>query len=289
MEARPDLIALVGPTASGKTALALDIAERYDAEIICADSRTVYKGVDVGTAKPTVEERARVPHWGLDLVNPDERFSAADFKDYADKAIIDIRARGKLPLIVGGTGLYVDSVLYNFTFAEKADEAVRTELELLGIEQLQKYCIDNNVVLPQNTLNKRHLIRAIERGSVSDINRTGLQPNTYIVGIATNREVLRTRIVQRTEHLFDQDVEKEATILGKKYGWNSEAMTGNIYPLLKLHLEGELSLADVKDKIANADYRLAKRQMTWLRRNPDIMWADLTGAEDYLHSLLAPE
>ncbi len=289
MESRPSLIAIVGPTASGKTALALDIAERYDAEIICADSRTVYKAMDIGTAKPTAEEQARVRHWGLDLVSPDEPFSVADFKQYADKAILDIRARGKLPLIVGGTGLYVDSVLYNFTFAEKADETARAKLEVLSVGQLRQYCTEHNVVLPDNMLNKRHLIRAIERVGISDISRASLPANTYIVGIATNREALRTRIVQRTEHLFDQDVEKEATILGEKYGWNSEAMTGNIYPLLKLHLEGTLSIAEAKEKIAGADYRLAKRQMTWLRRNPDIMWCDITEAKSYIHSLLAPE
>ncbi len=289
MESRPGLIAIVGPTASGKTALALDIAERYDAEIICADSRTVYKAMDIGTAKPTAEEQAQVRHWGLDLVSPDEPFSVADFKQYADKAILDIRARGKLPLIVGGTGLYVDSVLYNFTFAEKADETARAKLELLSVEQLRQYCTEHNVVLPENMLNKRHLIRAIERVGISDISRASLPANTYIVGIATNREALRTRIVQRTEHLFDQDVEKEATILGEKYGWNSEAMTGNIYPLLKLHLEGTLNIIEAKEKIAGADYRLAKRQMTWLRRNPDIMWCDITEAKSYIHSLLAPE
>src|ERR1044071_7035484 len=97
------LIVIVGPTASGKTALAIEIAEKYNGEIICADSRTIYKGMDIGTAKPTVEERTRVPHWGLDLVEPGERFTVADFKHYADKKIDDIRERGRIPFLVGGT------------------------------------------------------------------------------------------------------------------------------------------------------------------------------------------
>jgi tRNA dimethylallyltransferase len=289
MAARPELIAIVGPTASGKTSLALDIAERWNGEIICADSRTVYKGMDIGTAKPTAEEQARIRHWGLDLVQPGEPFSAADFKRHADAAITDIRSRGKLPLLVGGTGLYVDAVLYDYSFGPPADAAQRKQLEPMTIQELTAYCAEHNVILPENRKNKRHLIRAIERKSISAISKSKLSPNNYIVGIATNMETLRTRIVTRTEQLFENNVVAEATLLGKKYGWNSEAMTGNIYPLLKLHLEGELTLEEVKDRFTTLDYQLAKRQMTWFRRNPDIMWATLTEAKGYIHSLLADE
>lgn len=289
MEARPELIAIVGPTASGKTALALDIAERHNGEIICADSRTIYIGMDIGTAKPTAEEQARVRHWGLDVVEPGEYFSAAQFKEYAQAAIADIQARGKLPLLVGGTGLYVDSVLYDFKFGPKSDERLRASLEAQTLKQLHDYCAQHNVPLPENSLNKRHVIRAIERSGSTDISKSSLQPNTYIVGIATNMDRLRTRIVQRSEHLFENDVEGEATMLGEKYGWDSEAMTGNIYPLIKAHLEGVLSRQEVEEKFATADYRLAKRQMTWFRRNPDIMWGTVTGATHYLQSVLATE
>jgi len=286
---RLPLIAIVGPTASGKTSLALDIAERYGGEIICADSRTIYKGMDIGTAKPTADEQARVRHWGLDLVEPDERFSVADFQRYANAAIADIRSRGKVPLLVGGTGLYVDSVLYSFTFGQKADEARRDELELMSIGQLQEYCMEHNITLAENAGNKRYLVRAIERTNISDISRKPLSKDSFIVGIATDMEELRTRIILRTEHLFANDVAAEATFLGKKYGWDSEAMTGNIYPLIKAHIEGGLTFDEAKTKFVTADYKLAKRQMTWFRRNPDIMWCDLTGAEDYIRSLLATE
>lgn len=283
------LLTIVGPTASGKTALALDLATRFNGEIICADSRTIYKGMDIGTAKPTTAERAMVPHWGLDLVEPGQYFSVADFKRYADEKITDIRARGKLPLLVGGTGLYVDSVLYDYTFGPKADVSEREALEAMSQEQLVKYCIYDNIELPENTSNKRHLIRAIERKDVSGIGKSSLRSNTYIVGIATQMSTLRTRIVQRTEHLFANGVVEEATILGKKYGWNSEAMTGNIYPLIKLHLDGKISLDEAKTEFITADYRLAKRQMTWLRRNPDIMWCALADATSYAESLLVAE
>lgn len=289
MAAKPELIAIVGPTASGKTSLALDIAERWNAEIICADSRTVYKAMDIGTAKPTTDEQARVRHWGLDLVEPGEPFSAADFKRHADMAIADIRARGKLPLLVGGTGLYVDAVMYDFTFGPPADTKARERLGAMTVSELTAYCTEHNIELPENAKNKRHLIRVIERKSISAISKSPLRANEYIVGIATDMNTLRTRIVSRTEQLFENNVVAEATLLGKKYGWDSEAMTGNIYPLLKLHLEGELTLDEVKDRFTTLDYQLAKRQMTWLRRNPDIMWASLTEAKQYIYSLLANE
>ncbi len=289
MEARPTLIAIVGPTASGKTALALDVAERYNGEIICADSRTIYKGMDIGTAKPTREERQRVPHWGLDLVEPNEPFSAADFKTYAQAAIGNILSRGKLPLVVGGTGLYVDAVLYDYQFGPKADESIRQELSAMTLEQLHEYCNDNNIPVPENRFNKRYVIRVIELHTVSGISKRPLRANTSIVGIATKSTTLRTRIVQRAEHLFETNVEGEATMLGKKYGWDSEAMTGNIYPLVKRYNDGLLTKSEVEEKFATADYRLAKRQMTWLRRNPDIMWCALPEANTYIDSLLAAE
>ena len=283
------LLAIVGPTASGKTALAIDMASRYDGEIICADSRTIYKGMDIGTAKPTPEERALVPHWGLDLVEPGVLFSAADFKRYAQDAIADIRSRGKLPIMVGGTGLYVDSVLYDFTFAPKADMTQRQILGAMTVDELQGYCRLNNIPLPNNPLNKRHLVRAIERHDGSDVKKSTLREDAWIVGIATDMKTLRTRIAHRSEQLFAHGVEQEATMLGKKYGWDSEAMTGNIYPLINLHLAGRLSIEEVKERFITADYRLAKRQMTWLRRNPDIMWCDLPGANTYVQSLLEAE
>lgn len=281
------LIVIVGPTASGKTSLALELAEKYNGEIICADSRTIYKGMDIGTAKPTPEERARVVHWGLDLVEPGESFSAADFKRYADDKIADIRHRGRVPFLVGGTGLYVDAVIYNYQFGSAANVELRQELEQLSIVQLHEYCINNNVELPENKQNKRYVIRAIEQKSVNHKRNDTLGDNIIVVGIATDREVLRTRIQVRTEQLFDNGVVDEATMLGKKYGWESEAMTGNIYPLAHRYLVGELTLQEIKDKNTTLDWRLAKRQLTWLRRNKEVKWLSLTDARAYLEGVLA--
>lgn len=281
MAAAP-LVVIVGPTASGKTALAVDLAMRYEGEIICADSRTVYKGMDIGTAKPTPEERQSVPHWGLDLVEPNERFTASDFQQYAREKIAEIRGRGKVPFLVGGTGLYVDGVLFDYEFGSDADHALRDHLEKYSINELHDYCKNNNINLPKNSSNKRYIIRAIEQKSIN--NRRKVQPlkNAIIVGIATDRNELRTRIELRAEQLLQSGVVEEAKKLGNKYGWNSEAMTGNIYKLIHQYVEGNLNLSEVKQRFIIKDWQLAKRQLTWLRRNQFIKWMSLEEATNYI-------
>ena len=285
----PPLVVIVGPTASGKTSLAIEIAEKFDGEIICADSRTVYKGMDIGTAKPTLDEQTRVPHWGLDLVEPGQRFSAADFKRYAIAKIKDIKSRGHMPILVGGTGLYVDAVVFDYQFGETVDADQRRELEKLPIEELHVYCIKHNIILPENKFNKRYIIRKIEQGNETPKRKNAPISTSIIVGIATDRDELRKRIEARTEQLFEDGVVKEATILGKKYGWDSEAMTGNIYPLVHLYLKNEISLHEMKEKFTTVDWQLAKRQLTWLKRNQYIKWLSLTEAKGYLIQRLANE
>lgn len=281
------LVAIVGPTASGKTGLAIELAERFGGEIISADSRAIFRGMDIGTAKPTLDEQARVPHWGLDLVEPGDVFTAADFKTYATQKIGEIRSRGHIPFLVGGTGLYVDAVVFDYVFGAPADPTLRKELEEWSVEQLQQYCIKNNISLPENKLNKRHLMRTIERSGEAGSKRQEPIDNCIIVGIATDREVLRERISQRAEQLFDDGVVEEATMLGKKYGWKSEAMTGNIYPLVHSLLEGTMTLEEVKRQFVTLDWRLAKRQLTWLRRNQYINWFPLDEARQHLEEKLA--
>lgn len=271
------LIVVVGPTASGKSATALRIAEEFNGEIICADSRTVYKGMDIGTAKPSLEDQARVPHWGLDLVQPGELFTAADFKKYAVQKIAEIRERGHVPLLVGGTGLYVDGVIFDYDFVP-ANQKLREELEKLSIDELKKYCADNNVELPENDKNRRYIIRAIERKNTSGKRLSAPIDNCVVVGITTDRDGLKQRIVQRSEQMFEQGMVEEAILLGKKYGWNSEAMTGNIYRLVKQYLDGGLDQAALKEKFISSDWQLAKRQLTWLKRNPYIHWLSLDDA-----------
>ncbi len=276
------LIVVVGPTSSGKTSLAINLALRFDGEIVCADSRTVYKGMDIGTAKPTARERATVPHWGLDLIEPGEHYSAADFQQYANEKIADIRSRGKVPFLVGGTGLYVDGVIFAYEFGEKSLPELRQELNNMTVVELQKYCSDRNIELPQNINNKRHLVRAAEQKIINNRRSDAPISNSIIVGIATDRDVLRTRIVQRSEQLFENGMVDEAIILGKKYGWNSEAMTGNIYRLVYEYVEGIATLDDIKHRNVTRDWQLAKRQLTWLRRNPYIQWMPLDEANRFI-------
>ena len=286
LERELPLIVIAGPTASGKTALAVRLAERFGGEIICADSRTIYRGMDIGTAKPTRDERANVPHWGLDLVEPGGRFTVADFKAYAEQKIAEIRERGNVPFLVGGTGLYIDAIVFDFAFAGEANEVLRKQLERMNIQELQKYCENNNIKLPENDHNKRYLIRAIERKNVTVKRRETPIDNTIVVGITTNRETLRTRIALRSEQLFANNVVEEATILSKKYSWDSEAMTGNVYPLVRKYIAGELDETGLRREFEISDWRLAKRQMTWLRRNPYIMWGTIEASEHYLSRIL---
>lgn len=281
------LVVIVGPTASGKTSLAVKLAQSYGGEIISADSRTVYRGMDIGTAKPTQEERSQVPHWGLDLVNPDERFTAADFQGYAQQKIIEVRSRGHVPFLVGGTGLYIDAVVFDYQFEHNRDSALRQKFASWSLEELYEYCISNNIDLPENAKNKRYVIRAIEQKGINTTRKLKPGNDTVIVGIATDKNILRARIEKRTEQLFDDGVVKEATLLGERYGWQYESMTGNIYRLAKLYLEGELNLDQYKKRFTTLDWQLAKRQITWLRRNPFINWLSLEEAEDYLSLLLA--
>lgn len=280
------LIVIVGPTASGKSSVAMDLAKAFNGEIICADSRTIYKYMDIGTAKPSAKDRVEVPHWGLDLVEPGEVFTAADFKEYASKKIAEIRKRGHFPLLVGGSGLYVDGVIFDYTFAQPSPE-LRSQLEKLSLEELKEYCANNNIRLPENHQNRRYVIRAIERQNDQTTRLPEPIDNTIIVGIATERDTHRQRIQARSEQLFEQGMVEEAILLGKKYGWNSEAMTGNIYKLVKQYMDGQIALDELKQKNTTADWQLAKRQLTWFKRNPFIHWLPLNDVYKYIENRLA--
>lgn len=286
MQQHLPLVVIVGPTASGKSALAMRIAEEFSGEIICSDSRTIYKHMDIGTAKPTAEDQARIPHWGLDLVEPGEVFTAADFKQYANTVIAEVRSRGHIPILVGGTGLYVDGVIFDYEFV-KTDPKQRAALERLSLNELKEYCYNNNILLPENHQNRRYVIRAIERNSISSKRLREPLPSTFIVGIATSRDELRARIVARAEQLFENGMVEEAKKVGKKYGWNSEAMTGNIYKLVKHYLDGLFDETALKERFIASDWQLAKRQLTWLKRNEFIHWCSAEDAYRYIKEQLS--
>lgn len=236
---RLPIVVILGPTGSGKTSVAIKIAKAIGGEIISADSRAIYKGMDIGTAKPTKEEQQNIPHYAIDLVNPGERFTVADWKAYAEEKIKDIRARQKVPIIVGGTGLYIDALIYDYHFKGPTG----------------------------------HKIGDIEQKSCSD--RTEVKGNFLIVGIDWPTEELRGRLKQRIDQMFSKELYDETTSLVQKYGWGSGAMKSDIYEYAWKYLTGELSLEEAKEKCFYEDYHLAKRQMTWFKRNKNIIWLPL--------------
>ncbi len=286
MDAKYPLIVITGPTASGKSDVAMKLAMKYDGEIICADSRTVYKGMDIGTAKPSREDQRLVPHHLLDIIEPSERFTAADFQKLALRAVDDIRSRGKVPFLVGGTGLYIDSVILDYKFNQNYDPKLREKLGEMSLEELYSYCKTNNISLPENHKNKRYVVRNIERnGNV--VRSNGQKVNTSIVvAVATEKDELRNRIVHRAEHIFENRVVEEARKLGKKYGWENGAMTGNIYPIIHKLINNELTISEAKEKFITQDWRLAKRQIAWLKRHEYVQWKSLDEAYIYIKDQL---
>ncbi len=274
MESRSDqslLIVIVGETASGKSALAVELAQMFGGEIIAADSRTVYQGLDIVTAKPTLDERTIVPHHLLDVVSPDRSFSAAEFKVLASQAIQEIARRRRVPILVGGTGLYVDAVIYDFEFLEKADPVKRKALQKLSVEELQDILQGQGIPLPQNERNPRHLIRAIETGG-----KTGghgeLRANTLVIGLTIDRGELEQRIRQRVDAMVDAGLLDEIRAAAGKFGWNAPGLQAPGFKAFKKYLEGEVSLYEAKEILVHQHLQLAKRQRTWFKRNKDIHW-----------------
>ncbi len=233
------LVVIVGPTASGKSALAIELAKRFNGEIICADSRTVYRGLDIGTAKPTAVEQAKIPHHLLDVVEPEQDFTVADFKKLCNEAIDDILGRNKLPILVGGSGLYIDAVLYDYEFSEPA--------------------------AARDPRNPRHLSPEEPR------ERSKIRSNTLIIGLEVDREALRARIKGRVEQMVAGGLVEETRQLEVAYP-DSKALQAPAYKAFKKYLNGELTLGEAKNEFIRNDLNLAKRQMTWFRRNSSIQW-----------------
>lgn len=264
------LVVIVGPTASGKTSLAINLAKQFNGEVICADSRTVYKGMDIGTAKPTVPEMDGIPHHLLDVVNPDQLFSVADFKRLAQEAIDDISFRGKLPIMVGGSGLYIDSILYDYKF-RPANSDTREKFKDASVEELQAELTARGIALPENSSNQRYLLRSLEAGQQSDIHNK-LRENTLIIGMQIDPEILKSRIASRVEDMVNNGLVDEVKMLSGKYGWDIPPMQASAYKCLKGLIEGTQTIEQVKAEIVALDGKLAKKQRTWFKRNNSIHW-----------------
>lgn len=274
MEPKSDytpLIAIVGETASGKTALAIELAKRFNGEIICADSRTVYRGMDIGTAKPTVAEQDGVRHHLLDVVDPEDSFSVADFQKLAKEAAKDITSRGHVPFLVGGTGLYVDAILYDFTFRHAPEPEERQRLQSMSVQELQTEILERGLSLPENSQNSRHLSRTIETGGVQPAHKT-LRENTLVIGLSIDREVLKAKLIKRVDAMCEAGFIDEVRNMFAKYTSNIPALQAPGYKAFKAYLDGDKSFEEAKEMFVRNDYQLAKRQRTWFKRNKSIHW-----------------
>lgn len=270
------LITLIGPTASGKTALALDLARKFGGEIVCADSRTIYRGMNIGTAKPTEEERRQVKHHLLDLCDPDETFSAQQFKQAAEVAIQETRGRGKIPFLVGGTGLYVYSVVYDFQFPAGERTAERVELEARPLSELVErlWREDPERAAEIDLQNPRRVIRALETIGQPGQRAMQLPENICLLGLWPPEEVLNKKIVQRTEAMLQMGLVAEVRGIIDKYGPDLEVLRSPGYAEVCAYVRGEIDLAEVGDLINLRTRQLVKRQLTWFKRNQDITWLD---------------
>ncbi len=268
------LIAVVGPTASGKSALAMEIAEKYNGEIICADSRTIYRYMDIGTAKPTSQEMLKIKHHLVNIKDPGESFSAAEFKELAAQAIADIQARGKLPLLVGGTGLYVDAVLYDYKFPQEADLKLREDLNKLSFAELVEKLneIDPSLSETIDIKNPRRVLRAIETAGHNMTRSKTLKPGTLVIGMLVDKEVLQNKITARVKEMLGKGFLDEVKTIGEKFGFDSEALTGIGYRAFRDVILGTKLISEATEDFIKGDMNLAKRQMTWLKRNKDIHW-----------------
>jgi tRNA dimethylallyltransferase len=280
------LIVITGPTASGKTGLALDLAERYHGEIICADSRTIYTGMDIGTAKPTKSEQELVPHHLLDVAEPGQKYTAANFQTAAYGATDAIRSRGNVPFLVGGTGLYIDAVIREYRWPETITDIDRDALEAYPTAELQTMIKNQHLTMPTNQANRRHLINTLMRSGNQGLSLNAPRENTVVVAIATDISVLENRIRERAHMMFEQGVVEEAKVLAHRYGWDLEAMSSNIYPILRKVIEGHITEQQAIELFVIKDRQLAKRQITWLKRHDYVKWLTLDDAKLYLEQIL---
>ena len=284
MGSYPKVVAVVGTNASGKSALGIELAKRYGGEVISADSRQVFKGLDLGSGKVTAEEMQGVVHHLIDVREPNEFFSMADFQKMSYAAIEDIRARGRLPMIVGGTGLYVDSVLDGYVLSDKEpDLAYRAELEKLTTPELYDMLMSLMPDAQVDRYNRNRVMRMIERIHDGDsaVPTKEKRYESLRLGVSWPRDVLGQRIDERLERRLQEGMIEEVQGLMDR-GATTEFLLGLglEYRFITQYLLGEMGREEMLEKLAIAIKQFAKRQITWFRRNPDIVWLDMAG--DYV-------
>ena len=300
---KPKVVVICGPTASGKTALSIELAKKINGEIISGDSMQIYKDMDIGTAKPTKEEMQGIRHYLIDFVEPSKRYSVAEFKKDAENAIEEILKKGKVPIIVGGTGLYIDSLIYGIEYQDiKIDEKYRKELEKRAeVEGLQKlyeeaYNIDSRAAEKISKNDKKRIIRILEIYKATGKTKTEQEIESrkkeskydYIVfAINMDRQKLYERINKRVDIMIKQGLIEEVENLLKKYNKFPTAMQGLGYKEVVEYLDGKVAKEEMIEKIKMETRRFAKRQITWFKKNKQIIWIDgLKDKEDNIQLIL---
>ena len=285
--ARDPLLVLVGPTAVGKTEIALRLAREWSGEIVSADSRTIYRGMDIATAKPTRAEQAEVPHHLIDVVEPDGELTLAEYQQRAYAAIDDIHVRGRLPLLVGGTGLYVRAVVEGYNIPRVApDMALRAELEKIDAPTLyaELQALDPEIastILPNNT---RRMIRALEvihaTGAKMSDQQTRHPPPYTITQIGLNmpRPLLYERVDARIDTMLEMGLVDEVRgLVARSYSFDLPSMTGLGYREIGAYLRGEITLADAVTLLKSNTRKFIRHQGNWFRAsNANIQWFDLS-------------
>lgn len=283
------LIVIVGPTAVGKTEISIDIALRLNGEIVSADSMQIYKYMDIGTAKPTIEERKGVPHFMIDIITPDQEFSVALYKEMASKIIKEIHERGHMPILTGGTGLYVNSIINIMDFSSTADWRLREELKeqakMYGNEYLYNKLreIDPITSAKLHPNDIRRIIRALEvykltgkpisYYQLTTQNRPNPDYDVLMIGLTMDREKLYNRIEARVDKMIRAGLVDEVRWLCEKgYKDNMIAMQGLGYKEIIRYLDGQCTLEEAINTLKRNTRRYAKRQLTWFRRDKRIHW-----------------
>lgn len=294
---KPKVIVICGPTASGKTLLSIELAKKINGEIISADSMQIYKDMNIGTAKPDEEEMQGIKHYLIDFVSPDTRYSVATYKIDATNAIEEILKQGKVPIIVGGTGLYIDTLIYGIEYNDiKIDEEYRNKLEKIaeeqGLETLYKMAvkIDEEAMKKISQNDKKRIMRVLEiykatgktkTQQEADSRKKGVKYDYKIFALNMDREVLYNRINRRVDLMIEKGLIEEVKSLKEKYNKFPTAMQGLGYKEVVEYLEEKTTKEEMIEKIKMETRRYSKRQLTWFRKNKETIWLDATKEKEY--------
>jgi len=267
------LLFIVGPTASGKSAAAMKIARIYDGEIICADSQTLRKELDIGTAKPSKKDQIEIPHHMVDVIEPYADFSVTEFQAMAQKHIVDIQNRGKLPIVVGGTGLYIDSLFFDYDLdSHTENNEYKKILQKKTVTELQALVKSNNFELPENSENPRHLIGVLLRKNSNKKNEVPIK-NARMFGLLPSDDELKRKIASRADSMFSQGFVDEVRDVIDKHGEPPSRLDAIGYPIALEYIKDVITFDEMRELFTRGHWQYVRRQKSWFKRNEHIEWS----------------